>query len=122
KTNAKQLVRRVIETGVGYVKLGFQRAFDRNPEQMAQINDLTRQMERLEELAGTEDEHNEELERLRLTLAELQSKPDALVKEGLVYAFPRSTAIIVDPSCTYLKGFVGANWVAEEFLFTVGEV
>lgn len=122
KTNAKQLVRRVIETGVGYVKLGFQRAFDRNPEQMAQINDLTRQMERLEELAGTEDEYNEELERLRLTLAELQSKLDAPVKEGLVYAFPRSTAIIVDPNCTYLKGFVGANWVAEEFLFTVGEI
>lgn len=127
KTNAKQLVRRTVETGVGYVKLGFQRAMNRSPEQMSQINDLTRRMERLEELACAVDRKEgdtsaAELEQLRVTLAALQSAPDTLVKEGLVYGFPRSTAIIIDPYCTYLKGFVGANWLTEEFYFSPAEI
>lgn len=128
KTNAKQLVRRTVETGVGYIKLGFQRAMERSKEQMEQINDLTRQMERLEELAGGEegesgsDREASERERLKSVLQALQSQPDVLVKEGLVYAFPRSTAIIVDKDCTYLKGFVGANFVAEEYYFSPAEI
>ena len=74
KLNMKQLVRRTLTTGVGYVKLGFKRELEKRPEDVAQVNVLTDAVKAAERvMADREDEQitNEsaELEVLRQQLA-----------------------------------------------------
>lgn len=127
KKQFKQLIRRVLATSVGYIKLGFQRYLEKRPEDVEKITDVTQQIVKIEALLA--DLHDDELdkskaevEQLRLMLNDLQAKPDVIVKEGLVFDFPRSTSIIVDPRCTDLNGFLGAQWVAQEFILEKSEV
>ena len=58
-------------------------------------------------------EHQAEMEELRLSMADLMATPEVIVREGLVFDFPDSTSIIVDPRCKQLRGFVGARWIAQ---------
>lgn len=123
KMQAKQLIRRVVTTGVGYVKLGYQRAMEQKPEVQSQLLDHGNKIAHLEALAqsvadGEVFEHQAEMEELKIGLQELQAQPDIVVREGLVYDFPKSTQVIVDPSCVQLQGFVGARWVAHEIMMT----
>ena len=127
KTMMKQLVRRAVVTGAGYIKIGFQRELEKRPDVVAQIADVTQriaQIERLSaDLADGEIEYDSaEAEELALSLEKLQSEPELIVREGLLYDFPRTTSIIIDPACVHLSGFVGANWIAEEYLMTVDDV
>lgn len=127
KLQAKQMIRRVITTGVGYVKLGFHRAMEKSPDVTTKIADLSARMAVLEQLSadvadGEISESQAEFEQLELTLKALQSEPEVLISEGLIFDFPRSTSIIVDPNCTCLKGFIGAGWIAHEFMFTKDEI
>lgn len=127
KTQAKQLVRRAVTTGVGYVKLGFQRVLERSPEVVDRINGLQDQLAAIERLTAEvekgEGEHTEaKTEELRLAIQALEAQQDVLVREGLIFDFPRSTSIIPDPDCTSLVGFVGGNGLAQEFLFTPEKV
>ena len=127
KSQMKQLVRRVCATGVGYVKLGFQRVMEKRPEDVDKITDITQQLSTLERLVadnmdGKTTEVQAEAEQLRILLREIQSKPDVIVKEGLVFDFPQSNTIIPDPRCRNLRGFVGAQWVAQEFILDINDI
>jgi hypothetical protein len=59
---------------------------------------------------------------MQLMLKELSEQEDTILDEGLVFDFPQTQNLIVDPRCRQLKGFIGAEWVAQEFLLTLDEV
>lgn len=124
KTQAKQLVRRVLTCKVGYVKLGYQREMEYGPDTQARIKDITDKLKQIEMLTadladGEVSQHEAETEELRQSLSTLQAKKDVIVREGLTFSFPKAWSIIVDPDTTVqLKGFVGSDWIAEEYLLT----
>ncbi len=127
KAQMKALVRRMLTTGVGYVKLGFQRETERRPEVSARMNDIRVRLDHIATLIekaedGKIHDYDAEMEELKLSLSELSQQPDVILREGLMFDFPDSTAIIVDPRCKQLRGFVGARWVAHEMFFTKDEV
>lgn len=127
KSQMKAMVRRVLTTGVGYVKLGFQRETQRRPEVSARMNDIQVRIDHLSRLAteaqeGKIKETDAELEELTLALQELTTQPEIILREGLMFDFPDSTAIIVDPRCKQLRGFIGARWIAHEMFFTCDEI
>ena len=122
KTNLKQLVARVVTCGVGYIKLGFLRKMERSPGLESRIKDFSDRIFHLERIAA--DLHDGEtlpgdksIEEMRLMLEQMQSDYDVIVKEGLVFDFPKATNIIPDPAMVQLKGFVGADWIAQKFIF-----
>ncbi len=131
KTSMKQLVRRSLTTGVGYQKLGYHRFEEYRPEDVERVTDLSEQIAALEALLAKEADPEEEGSRddARAELAELQDlmtkvtqEREAFVREGLDFDYPRSTSIIPDLECRDLQGFVGARWVAQEFLLTPDQV
>lgn len=127
KSQMKALVRRMLTTGVGYVKLGFQREMQRRPEISARMNDAQVRLDHLKRLAeehaeGELDEHSADMEELMLSIESLANEPDMIIREGLMFDFPDSTAIIVDPRCKQLRGFIGARWIAHQMFFTCDEV
>lgn len=127
KAQMKQIVRRAQTTGVGYVKLGFHRLHETRPEHVERISDVTEQLAALEQMmADLADEelhaHEAQAEELRALLDSLRSEPDVFVREGLDVDFPASTSVILDPHCKQLDGFLGARWLAHEFLLTVDQV
>lgn len=127
KDQMKQLVRRTCVTGVGFAKIGFHRVMGKRPEDVEKITDITEQMRKLERLMADRqdnifDENSIKYEEYRLLFNEYSQKNDAIIEEGLVFDFPPSANIIIDPRCRQLKGFVGAEWVAQEFILTLDEV
>ena len=127
KSQMKALVRRVITTGVGYVKVGFQRDVDRQPEVAARISDLQAQLDHMRRIAkqakdGEIDKDDPEIEELILSIEALNKEPMVTIREGLLFDFPESDSIIVDPMCRQLRGFVGAKWVAHEIFMTPDDV
>lgn len=127
KDRMKAMVRNTITTGVGYVKIGFHRLTDKAPETMQRIAAIEKRLNhvkmRAQQLAdGDKSVDDPEAEELQLTLNALQQEPDIIVREGLVWDFPDSTSIIPSPNCLSLKGFIGCDWVAEEFFFTPDEI
>jgi hypothetical protein len=128
KSQAKQLVRRTVTCGVGYVKLGFQRAYEPSPDTAARIADVTDRIAHVERLKRELDEGecccgdlDAKREELASALAGLQ-KEEQVAREGITFSFPHSNRIIPDTRTTDLEGFVGAGWLAEEFFFTPEEV
>lgn len=128
KPQCKQAVRRAIVTGVGYLKLAFQRQLARRPDDEARLADVTVQLANLERLQadlqdGEFEENSREAERLRLVQQEIQGRQDQVVREGLVIDFPRPTHIIPDRNTTQLTvGFPGARRVTEVFWMTKAEI
>lgn len=130
KIQMKQLVRRVCVTGVGFVKIGYHRVMGNRPEDVEKITDITEQLRVLERLMldqqdGKFDENQAKAEQLKLLLKEIkesQQEGETITDEGLVFDFPQSQNIIVDTRCRQLQGFIGAEWVAQEFLLTCNEV
>lgn len=127
KIQAKQLIRRVETCGVGYIKLGFQRKMERRPDVSSKLGDLTERLSHLQRLAHEAGEdgvgaESAELEELQLAVESLLSEPQIVVEEGLVFDFPRANAIIFDPKCVNIRGFIGADWIAQQFLFSHEEI
>ena len=127
KVQAKQLVRRVKTCGVGYIKLGYQRQLQKDSEITAQIADTSDKIQRLQALMaeaqqGEIEQGSANLAELQSLLGDLQSRETVIVREGPVFGFPGSTRILVDPKCTLLKGFIGADWLSEELLLTPDQV
>lgn len=128
KTMMKLAVRRAVTTGVGYVKLGFQRAMAPDPDVEGQISDTRQQLATIERLSADiadgelPDETSAEIERLRLMLADLQSRSEVIVREGLVFDYPASTSIIPEKSCRSLREFLGCKYVTQEYFLTVDQV
>lgn len=127
KSQMKALVRRMLTTGVGYVKLGFQREMERRPEISARLNDAVARFDHLERIAkesadGDMDEGSAEMEELMLSMKALSEEPEVILREGLMFDFPDATAIIVDPRCKQLRGFIGARWIAHQMFFSPDEI
>ena len=127
KSQMKSLVRRVITTSVGFVKVGYQREMDRLPEISAKMSDVQTQIDHLRRLTqeakkGEITDSDAQMEELLLSLEALRNEPLVTIQEGLVFDFPECDSIIVDPMCRQLRGFVGATWVAHELFLTPEEV
>jgi hypothetical protein len=127
KTNMKKMVTRAIITGVGYVKLGYQRQMEPAPETITETSNLEARLASVEQLMAdlADDKINElsaQAEELRLAMNELQTAPMQVTDEGLRFDFPESWAIIPDRGLTDLRGFQGCDVVTEEYLWTADEV
>ncbi len=125
KKQMKQLVRRVVTTGVGYVRLNFVRSFDHVLSSALTDDSLAFRMKQVKAImAGIQDdtilEDDPRIEQLRMLLESVQSSVQSGdttdVQERLEFDFPSSTSIIVDPKCKALKGFIGAEWVAQQYI------
>lgn len=126
KAQMKQLVRRVITCGVAYVRPGYQRLMEKTAENQARLSDAMTQLKHLERLRDDMfdnefDGDSPEMEELRATIDGLQSE-DIILREGLTFDFPRSTSLIVDPKCTQLVGWLGADWLAEKWFLPPEEI
>ena len=108
-------------TAVGYVKVGFQRVMQPDPDIEAQLADATQQLATIERLSADmadgelDDETNAEVERLRLLIQNLQTQPEVIIREGLTFDYPDSTSIIPDQNCRQLREFLGCNHVTQEY-------
>jgi hypothetical protein len=127
KTMMKMTIRRALTTGVGWVKLGFQRIMQPSPDKDSRIADIQSQMELIERISADladneEDPDSAAAEEMRLTMQAIAAEPDKVVREGLQFSWPKSTAIIPDPHVVNLRGFLGAAWVAEEYCLSPNEV
>jgi hypothetical protein len=127
KSMMKMTVRRAATAGVGWVRLGFQRTMGRPADLDARMADIATQLAVIErmtaDLADDEiDEDAAETEELRMMLKTLSETADVVVREGLSFTWPKSTAIIVDPRCIQLRDFLGCEWAAEEYLLTVNDI
>jgi len=127
KLQMKQLIRRTVINGVGYVKLGYHRAMEKTPETTSQIADISAQLATIEQIAadmqdGITSPDDKEAEELRIALARLQEEEEVVVREGLVFDFIKSTSVIIDPDCTLMTGFIGANWIAVEMFMSPEKV
>jgi hypothetical protein len=127
KACMKMSVRRAIVTCVGYVKLGFQRAMQMSPEIEMRISDMSERLANIERLSadlsdGEFETDSADAEELKLAIQALMQEPQLVVREGLSFDYPDSTSIIPDPRCRSLRGFVGADWVAQEYLLTPDEI
>lgn len=127
KVNMKKMVTRAIITGVGYVKLGYQRSMEPAPETLTETSNLEARLASVEQLMAdlADDEITEisaEAEQLRLAIQDLQSAPLQVSDEGLRFDFPKSWAIIPDRNLSDLRGFQGCDVVTEEYLWSPAEV
>lgn len=124
KLQMKQLVRRAVVTGVAYARLLFQRSYYEPVASSATQISSYRLQQRMEEIQdrirrGDLDIDSAEADSLRSLMASLGTMPEA--EEKLVIDFPPSTSVIVDPCCRILKGFVGANWIAIEYMIPLDD-
>lgn len=125
KARMKQAIRRACETGVAWVKLDFERAYDGyRPETNDKITDtqdrIAKMQATLAELEGGDlDTASHEMEELRLSLDHLTKTPDMLVREGVTFDFPKSWDIIPDMQCQQLIGLIGCKKMAQRFESTV---
>lgn len=127
KQSMKMSIRRAIVTGVGYVKIGFQRAMKMAPEIEHRIADMSERLANIERLAADLSDQeilpdSADAEELKVAIQSLTAEGQLIVREGLTFDYPDSTAIIPDPRCRTLRGFLGADWVAQEYLLTPDEI
>ena len=127
KRQLKRLVRRVDTCGIGYLKLGYQRAYEANPTVAQSIQDCSVQIEEIErQLADRADGEIQdgaaELAELKARLETLQAQKYLLVREGLTFTFPKPWQIIPDESCTNVATLEGVKMLAEEWLLTPEQI
>lgn len=127
KSRMKMTVRRATTSGVGWVKIGFQRLMGRSPDLDAQLADAEQQLSFVKRVAsdisdGETQTDSAEAEQLALVVADLSAQTDIVMREGLLFLWPKSTAIIPDKNCTALRNFLGCQWVAEEYYLTGDEI
>ena len=130
KFQMKQLVRRVITTGVGYVRLNFVRVGDHVLSSSLTDDSLAFRIKSAQSImagiqADTIQSDDPRVEQLRLLLESVQSSVQqgdmTNVEERLEFDFPSAMSIIVDPHCKCLKGFISADWIAQQFILPLDE-
>lgn len=132
KMQAKQAVRRACVCGVGYFKVIFCRNYETNDLTQSETRQsIAERMLRVKLIAekiadGKVDENDAQLETLRELISSLSLSPldqeEVKISEHLIFDFPPATAIIPDDRCRNLRGFVGAHWLAEEYIYPLDYV
>ena len=114
KAMMKATVRRACTTGVGWIRLGYNRPPRQAPE-MTRFADVSSRLAAMERLAA--DLADERIpmdaagaERLRLALNSLKAPQQYLRREGLTFDWPLATDIVPDYCMTQLRGFIGCRW------------
>ena len=132
KEQMKALVRRVVTCGVGYVRVGFERDVECmitsegvGNSQLETIKRIKFMLDKVEE--GEIDRDSAQMEDLRQLLHSFGAVEGDLtnqmkVSEKLIFDCLRPTSVIPDDCCTNLKGFVGAKWIAIEYVLPVEDV
>jgi hypothetical protein len=118
----KQMVRRARTTGVGYVKLGFQREMDLSEKQTKEIADRPKRLAVIGRLTPTFRTAKSTRIRRRPRSCAGDRRPSKASpsdrREGLTFDFPHSTKIIPSISTQKLMGWVGCEWLAEEIMLS----
>jgi hypothetical protein len=127
KSMMKLVIRRAVTSGVGWIRLGFQRVMGKNADVDLRIADMQQRLSTIErisaDLADNEiTSDSAEAEQLKLLIEDLQKETEVIVREGLLLSYPKPSAIIPDPRCIELRSFLNADWVAEEFIMTTNEI
>lgn len=123
KHGMKMTVRRAVVTGVGFVKQGFQRVTQQDPSMTRHIADSLRRINSASRMAQDVADNevapdSATVEELRLTTQALAQDKEIVLREGLVYDYPDSMAIIPDKNCRDLGSFMGCRRVTEQYLLT----
>ena len=128
KLQMKQLVRRVVTTGVGFARVSFVREYEETPTAsllQTSVKERTLRLQKLmTEYAEGEFDQDDPRTTEMQSLQESLQKPEygKLSNEQLIIDFPASDTIIIDPRCKLLKGFVGARWIAQRYDLDLDEV
>lgn len=133
KEQMKQLVRRTITCGVGYLKINFIREgtdegsmpVDHIPSTI--MDRAKRAKLILDKITSGEVESDqadvETLKSLFASMGASQSYQDeSLLQERLEFDFPQATAIIPSSKCRSLKEFIAADYITHEYVLGVDEV
>ena len=127
KSRMKMTCRRAATAGVGWVKVGFQRIMAPQPDQDSVLGDSQAQLQFVQRVSadladGVITLDDPQVEQMKLVFAALGQTPEIVMREGLTFSWPKSTAIIPDESCVTLRDFLGCEWVAEEYCLTPDEI
>lgn len=127
KSMMKMTVRRAATAGVGWIRLGFQRVMGPSPDKDSRIADMKSRLDLIERISADIADNEEAVdsasaEEMRLALQAMSQEQDIVLREGLMFSWPKSTAIIPDPRCTHLRDFLGCDWVVEEYCLTPNEI
>ena len=131
KFQMKQLVRRTVTTGVGFVRLNFVRSGEQTASHIETNDSVNMRMKRarliLDKLdAGEITEDDPQVLQLKQLVTSIGSSVEQgdlqKVDERIEFDFPSSTSIIVDPHCKSLKGFIGARWIAQQSIVPIEDV
>ncbi len=130
KFQMKQLVRRVVTCGVGFVRLNFVQNWDHVLSSSLTDDSMAYRIKRAKALlANIEDDKIQEddprVEQLRLLFDSVQSSVQqgdmTNIQQRLEFDFPSACSIIIDPKCKSLKGFIGAEWIAQQFILPLDQ-
>ena len=125
KTMLKALVRRTKVNAVGWLKVNFLRQMEMRPEPGGMAEDSTaktRTMARLQEDLAKDDTDEVKAARLAALTASMANVTEQVVREQIVFDFPRSGDIILDPKTRHLKTLYGCNWLAHKFDLTQDQI
>ena len=131
KTQMKQLVRRAITTGVGYMRVNYIKgahALMSESDSEVTFKDLIQSARAIQKRIDADEipadgKEAEVLSQLTESIGfSLDTDETSEIQEYISFDFPTSTSIIVDPRCRSLKGFVGAKWIAQVRLMRLEDV
>jgi hypothetical protein len=127
KKMMKHTVRRAIITGVGYVKVGFQRVTTRDPSGARPVGDMRERMDTaarqiMDYMDGETKPDTAGAADMSLTIQALAAEPEIVIREGLIFDYPDSNMIIPDRRCRHLPSFMGCRRVSEQFMLSVAQI
>lgn len=118
--------------GAAYVSIKFRRVMESTPSSTSTASNFVTQFEALKakqaEVAQDPqyDPNGPVAEELKLMLNSLQqsiqSGDQQIQEETIVLDFKPATSVIIDPACRCLIEFVGADFIAEEFLMSPDKI
>lgn len=128
KFQMKQLVRRVITTGVGFVRLNYVTEGENVLSAAMTDDSLASRVDKAKQiLFGIANDKisddDPRIEQLRLLFSSIEQSmtvgDQTNIEERIEFDFPDSSRIIVDPKCKSLKGFIGAKWIAQRYIMSL---
>jgi hypothetical protein len=127
KSRMKMTCRRAATSGVGWVKVSFQRIMAPQPDADSVLGDSQTQLQFVQRVTadladGVLTLDDPQVEQMRLVIQNLGQAQEIVMREGLTFSWPKSTALIPDEDCVTLRDFLGCNWVAEEYCLTPDEI